>query len=116
MYEVETFPTDIDCDGCDFAFEVVGDLEPESYGERACDWGPIGEFDLAVFYGGRYSQVYYYYDYDGYYGWYPIYYGTVSSGRVQFEDAYWDYPYEWRGSDYYYTFVIEGDMTLPAYE
>jgi hypothetical protein len=73
-------------------------------------------FDLAVFYSGRYSQVYYYYGYYGYYGWYPIDDGEVSDGQVEFDYAYWDYEYEYYGYTYYETYVMQGSMSLPTEE
>jgi len=72
--------------------QVLGSLDAAlPYGESACRWAPVGVFDLAVFYSGRFSQVYYDYGAYGYYGWYPIYDGEVSDGRVEFDYAYWDY-------------------------
>ena len=115
-YEVQTYFTDVACDDCDFAITVVGDLSPDSYGERTCSWAPVGEFDLAVFYDGRYSDVYYYYGYYGYYGWYPIYGGVVSDGRIELDYASIDYEYEYYGATYYETYVIQGSMSLPTEE
>jgi hypothetical protein len=117
-YEVETFYTDIACDGCDFALALEGELLPDSYGERDCDWSGGGNIELAIFYDGYYSQVYRDYD-DPYYGdagWYPIWYGTVSRGRVEFDDALWDYPYDYGRDTYYWTWVVVGDMSLPTEE
>ena len=118
---VTTFADPGLCSGCDFVMHLDGELRAGSYGDRYCNWLGIDDVDVAIYEGVGYSEAYIHYDGYGYYGghydgWYPLYGARLSGDRLTWGYELWDYAYEYRGRDYYWTYVFVGDLTVPTLE